>query len=110
MSKILIIKSVVTSSAAWRARVAQDFPGDARNTVARDLLEKMAAGTVPDEIIARLDRFSDSEVAREATTAAKLVGFRYFPNTLASFVKEIIDRIEISHTEWVHAFRDGGVR
>ena len=81
MSKILIIKSIVVSSAAWRGRVAQDFPGDARNTVAKELLEKLAADTVPDEIADRLDRYSDSEVAREATTAAKLVGFRDFPNT-----------------------------
>lgn len=110
MSKILIIKSIVVSSAAWRSRVAQDFPGDARNTVAKELLEKLATDTLPDDVVIRLDRYSDSEVAREATTAAKLVGFRDFPITLSSFAKEVMDRIEISHTEWARTFRREGVR
>ena len=110
MSKILIIKSVIASSAAWRGRVAQDFPGDARNIVAKDLLEKLAADTVPDEIIARLDQYSDSEIAREATAAAKLVGFRDFPNTLSSFANEVIDRIQTPRGEWAKTFRREGVR
>ena len=106
----LIIKSISTSSAAWRARVAQEFPGDARNAVARGLLENLAADTVPDEIIACLDCYGDSEVAREATTAAKPVGFRSFPNTLSSFANDVIDPIEISRAEWQSAFRDGGAK
>ena len=81
MSKILIIKSIVVSSAAWRGRVSQDFPCDARNAVAKELLEKLAADTGSDEIADRRNRYSDSEIAHEATTAAKLVGFRDFPNT-----------------------------
>ena len=110
MSKILILKSIVVSSAAWRGRVAQDFSCDVRNAIAKDLLQKLAADTVPDEIADRLDRYSDREVAREATIAAKLVGFRDFPNTLSSFAKEVIDRIEISHTEWAKTFRREGAR
>jgi hypothetical protein len=108
---VLIIKSILTSSAAWRARVAQEFPGDARNAVAKGLLENLAADTMPEEIIGRIDHYSDSEVAREATTAAKLVGFRSFPNTLSSFANDVIDRIEISRAEWAQAFRrDGGAK
>ena len=83
---------------------------DARNAVARGLLENLAADTVPDEIIACLDCYGDSEVAREATTAAKPVGFRSFPNTLSSFANDVIDPIEISRAEWQSAFRDGGAK
>lgn len=108
MSKILIIKSIIVSSAAWRGRVAEDFSCDARNAVAKDMLDKLASDTVPDEIADRLNKYSDTEVAREATIAAKLVGFRDFPNTLSSFAKEVIDRIEISHTEWANTFRRPG--
>ena len=89
-TNLLIIKSILVSGAAWRGRVAQEFPGDARNAVAKGLLENLAADTLPEEIIGRFDRYGDSEVAREATTAAKLVGFRSFPNTLSSFADDVI--------------------
>jgi hypothetical protein len=107
---VSIITSILTSSAAWRSRVAQEFPGDARNAVAKGLLENLAADTLPEEIIGRFDRYSDGEIARETTTAAKMVGFRNFPNSLSSFADDIINRIEISRKEWKSAFRDGGAK
>jgi hypothetical protein len=108
-TNILIIKSIVATSAAWRARVAQEYPGDARNVVAQELLKKIAADNVTDDGTA-IDRYSNSEIAREATAVAKLVGFRIFPETLAAFVNDVIKRVETARTEWTHAFRDGGVR
>jgi hypothetical protein len=111
MSKsILIIKPILVSAATWRARVVAAYPSDARNSVARTLLERMAADIAPDEVVAMLDGYSETEIARVANATAKLVGFRYFSDRLEDFIKAVVERIEAERGEWKQAFLNGGAK
>ena len=109
-NSILIIKPVLVSAAAWRARVIEAYPSDARNSVAKTLLEKIATDIAPNEVVALLDSYTETEIARVANATAKLVGFRYFSDSLEAFIKAVVERIEGSRAEWAQAFRDGGAK
>jgi hypothetical protein len=107
-SKIMILISILNSAATWRSRVNSTYP-DARNHVASGLLAQLSADQASDAVIAALGQYSDAELARESTAAGRLVGFRIFPETLADFVKVVVERIESARAEWKAAFHDGGV-
>jgi hypothetical protein len=107
---LLVIKSVLAASASWRERLTKTYQ-DQRNATAKNLLEQLAAQSVPEEVLAALDGYSESEIAREASTTAKLIGFKIHTASLSSFVREIVNRIEASRAEWQSAFRnDGGAK
>jgi hypothetical protein len=115
MSKnVLIAKTVLATSASWRGRIGLTYQQDLRNSIAKEHLEKLATepiDSVPPDIVAKLGNYSENEITRESGTAARLVGFKLFPATLASFIKAVIDRIEVSRAEWQSAFRnDGGAK
>jgi hypothetical protein len=106
----LIIRAMLSSSSAWRDKVTKTFADDQRNLIAKRLLENLATDDVPPEIIAELDRYSENEVQRECMVAAKAVGFKSFPGSLTTFVREVVSRIEASRAEWKSAFQKEGVR
>jgi hypothetical protein len=109
-TNLLILRSILISSASWRDKVIATYPADLRNVIAKNLLEKLAADTVPEEVLAALDGFTDHEIQRETMAAAKNVGFKLFPGTLASFVSEVVERIKGSRAEWAQSFRKEGGR
>jgi hypothetical protein len=107
---LLVIKSVLAASASWRERLNKTY-SDQRNATAKNLLEQLAAQSVPEEVLAALDGYSDSEISREASAVAKLVGFKVHTASLANYVREIVERIKASREEWQSAFRsDGGAK
>ena len=110
---ILIAKSILGAQAAWRERVALSYIDDNRNLMAAELLKRLSDEPlegVPAEIVADLQGYSDSEFSVCAKQAAKLVGFRIFPGTLAGFIQAVIKRIDQNRSEWERAFRPGGER
>jgi hypothetical protein len=112
---ILIAKSILGMTAEWRKRVLITHPTDQRNAVAAELLERLAAeptGSVLADVASKLEGYSDTELSRQAQLVAKLVGFRFFPGTLTSFIDEVIHRIDQSRAEWESTFhaKTGGAR
>jgi hypothetical protein len=107
---LLVIQSILASSASWRAKVTKTYQEDSRNTIAKHMLEQLAVQAAPEEVLALLDGFSDHEIQRETMAAAKAVGFKTFPGTLASFVSEVVERIKGSRAEWAQSFRKEGGR
>jgi hypothetical protein len=106
---LLVIKSVLAASASWRERLTKTYP-DKRNATAKNLLEQLAAQSVPEEVLAALDGYSESEITREASTTAKLIGFKLHTASLSCFVNEVVERVKDSREEWQSAFRDGGAK
>jgi hypothetical protein len=107
---LLVIQSILASSASWRAKVTKTYQEDHRNTIAKHMLEQLATQAVSEEVLAALDGFSDHEIQRETMAVAKAVGFKSFPGTLSSFVNEVIERIEAARAEWKQVFLDGGAK
>ena len=46
---LLVIQSILASSASWHAKMTRTYQDDQRNTIAKTMLEGLAVQTVPDE-------------------------------------------------------------
>jgi hypothetical protein len=107
ISHVLISKSIAGATAVWRQRTLAAHPDDKRNTRASELLELISAeptASIPADIVARLDRYSDSEFNRVAMEVSRQVGFRIFPGSLLAFIAEVMNRIDESRAEIDAAF------
>ena len=109
---VLIAKSVLTTTAAWRERVYITHPNDDRNPIARQLLERIAAdpvGSVPAETIEHLSDYSENEFATHAMATARAVGFRIFAGSLMAFLIEVMRAIDKARAE-IDAEFSGGAK
>jgi hypothetical protein len=107
ISHVLVAKSILGTAAVWRQHILAAHPTDKRNTRASELLELLSAeptASVPSEVVARLDGYSDSEFNRVAMLAARQVAFRVFPASLVAFLQEVMTRIDESRAEIDAAF------
>ena len=91
-ARIYAIQCIASSTAAWRELTAEKFPDDPRNSRAAALLRALAAeltDALPKELVAKVVAFhSLSNPAREV---AQKVGFTKFPDSLAAFLKAVVD-------------------
>ena len=88
----------ILGTAYWRSENARQFPDDARNDEAEDLLEKLEASVseVDDELLtAWLDLFQDQTERDMAEWHDELrrVGFQSFPSSAADLVRAFIARM-----------------
>jgi len=91
----------VESSAEWRRRKADEFPGDAsRNNRAAEMLDRIAADLTAlegSELHRRLFEVSERDSERFSTEVSELtrqVGYHAFPDAGAQFVEELLSRLD----------------
>jgi hypothetical protein len=89
-NSIPVLKSILSTKAAWRRHMAKTYPSDSRNTTSSELLDSLASeadGNVPADLIVELDDLSAAAMNRAASETAVRTGFRVFPRSLAEFVE-----------------------
>jgi hypothetical protein len=87
-------------TAAWRHEKAHEYPEDARNKKAADLLKKLAAtvADIPPALLIRLGRVFEAELETcqfEWSSHLRQVGFHTFPETAEEFVREFLELLRV---------------
>ena len=94
------LRPLLRRSAAWRTKLTERFPGDRRNERAAESLEVLAQAAPADigastwsRLESRLQPgYRTAQWADNVSEAAKLVGFKSFPETLDAFLTALLAR------------------
>jgi hypothetical protein len=91
-ARIYAVQCIVSSTANWRELTAERFPSDPRNSRAASLLRALAAEpaeTLPADLVARVTTFPN--LSKPAREIAQKVGFTKFPESLAAFLRDVVN-------------------
>ena len=91
-ARIYAVQCIVSSTASWRELTAEKFPSDPRNSRAAALLRALAAEpaeTLPEDLVAKVTTFSS--LSKPAREVAQKVGFSKFPESLAAFLRDVVN-------------------
>jgi hypothetical protein len=94
-----LVADDVSGTADWRSRKAVEYPDDARNREAAEILEKIASDLLTlegTEIHRRTAEAFDRHLERfseELSELTRQVGFWAFPNTGTEFLEDLLSRL-----------------